>query len=299
MKLVAVVGVMDERELLPGCVRHLYEIGVDEVVVRDAGSTDGSLAWAEAHQGPRLRLAPVGEDEKTQPSAWHAREREIAEQTRADWVLHLDADEFWLPATGQLRDSPQWQDEGLDLIRVPRYNVALGPQGLDLPWPPTPAVYDRLWLFARPIPEFRQHLATHPLTPWISGVPVPKIAVRPRHLATLELGCHEAHGQPGQPFVRALSRDIVTAHLPFSSAERFARKLANIRALFSAYPDRFPPGAAWHWRRWAALPDEAAVQAEFALQHLDAQEFASLRVEGALQSARQLLDQLGGQSDGH
>ena len=105
MKIVAVVGVMDERELLPDCVRHLYDIGVDEVVVRDAGSTDGSLDWAQAHQGPRLRLVPVGEDEKTQPAIWHARECEIADATRADWVLHLDADEFWLPATGRL---PCW-----------------------------------------------------------------------------------------------------------------------------------------------------------------------------------------------
>ncbi|WP_374428061.1 glycosyltransferase family 2 protein [Ideonella dechloratans] len=293
MKIVAVVGVMDERELLPECVRHLYDIGVDEVVVRDAGSTDGSLEWAQAHQGPRLRLVPVSEEEKTQPPVWHAREREIAEMTRADWVLHLDADEFWLPATGQLRDSPQWHDEALDLIRVARYNVALGPSGREVPWPPSPHTFDRLWLFARPIPEFRQHLQTHPLTPWISGVPVPKIAVRPRHLATLEPGCHEAHGLAGQPFVRAASRDIVTAHLPFSTFGRFARKLANIRALFRDYPERFPPGAAWHWRRWAALPDDAAVQAEFALQHLDAQEFATLQADGALQSARQLLDRLG------
>ena len=293
MKIVAVVGVMDERDLLPDCVRHLYDIGVDEVVVRDAGSTDGSLDWARAHQGPRLRLAPVGEDEKTQPAIWHAREREIAEITGADWVLHLDADEFWLPATGRLRDSAQWQDEALDLIQVPRYNVALGQGGLDLPWPPTPAVYERLWLFARPIPEFRQHLETHPLTPWITGVPVPKIAVRPRHLGSLALGCHDAQGRPGQPFARAVSQDIVTAHLPFSHYPRFARKVANIRALFAAYPERFPPGTAWHWRRWAVLEGEAALQAEFALQQLAAPEWAELQASGALQSARQLLDRQG------
>ena len=48
---------MDERDLLPDCVRHLYDIGVDEVVVRDAGSTDGSLddlsPAVEIHRNPQ------------------------------------------------------------------------------------------------------------------------------------------------------------------------------------------------------------------------------------------------------
>lgn len=280
---------MDERPLLPSCLAQLERIGVERIVVRDGGSTDGSLEWLRARAGERLRIDSVGDDEKRDPVLCAFREAEAARAIGADWVLFLDADEFWLPAAGRLDDGAQWRDLGLDLLQVPRFNVALGPEGPLMPDPPLPAGYAATWLFARPIPRFRQHLADHPGTPWISGVPVPKFAARPEALGRIEPGWHGARDGDGQPLRRASATGLLIAHLPFTDAARFRQKVDNIRRLFDADPGCFAPDQGWHWRRWAALPDEAAVAAEFARQCLDRDEIDAMRRDGSLRDAASLL----------
>jgi glycosyltransferase involved in cell wall biosynthesis len=292
MKFGALLGVMDEVELLPRCLEHLYRIGVDRVVARDGGSTDGSLELLRSMAGERLTLVELGEDEKRDPDICSTREAEDAQAIDADWILFLDADEFWLPASGSLHDGPQWHDTSIDVIQVPRYNVALVPAGPLAPATLTPEHHDALWMFARAIPNFRRHLQERPLTPWITGVPVAKFAARPGRLGIVEAGWHGVQGQDGAVLTRQPARDVIAAHLPFTTASRFAQKVANIRRMFATYPDCFPPNQAWHWRRWAELASDEAVRNEFELQCLSDAETAALRDDGTIRNAHQLLQAL-------
>ena len=41
MSILALLGVLDEVELLPHAMEHLRRIGVDRIIALDAGSTDG------------------------------------------------------------------------------------------------------------------------------------------------------------------------------------------------------------------------------------------------------------------
>lgn len=292
MRIAALLGVMDEVELLPRCLEHLYRIGVDAVLARDGGSTDGSLELLLSLQGERLRVERIGEDEIGDHVLCSRREAEAVRSLEADWVVFLDADEFWLPATGSLRDGPQWHDEAVDMIQVQRYNVALARSGPLAPALMAPQGYAETALFARAVPHFRKHLQEQPLTPWITGVPVAKFAARPGCLASVDVGWHGAQGRDGKPIRRQPSADIVVAHLPFTTESRFRRKVDNIRRMLSSHPECFPPDSAWHWRRWAALPSASAVEHEFALQCLSDAELAALRADGALRSAAELLPPL-------
>lgn len=289
MKAAALLGVMDEVDLLPRCLEHLSRIGVDRVIVRDGGSTDGGLQWLQARQGDRLRVQPLSAEEMRDPAACSRRDVELLRSTGADWVIFLDADEFWLPATGSLLDGAQWHDEAVHAIRVPRFNIALGPQGPLMPPAPTRDKYHGTWMFSRAIADFRQHLENEPLTPWISGVPVPKIAVRPDRVHGMEAGWHGALDAGGGAIAMQLAQGLIAAHLPFDTADRFRRKVDNIRKMLATYPDAFAPGQAWHWRRWAGLESDTALEQEFARQRLTDAELAVLRDDGALRSAAQLL----------
>lgn len=289
MKAAALLGVMDEIDLLPRCLEHLARIGVDEVIVRDGGSTDGSLPWLRARQGARLRVEPVGPQEIADPAACARRDAELARSTGADWVIFLDADEFWLPAGGALLDGEQWRDEALHAISVPRFNVALGQEGPLMPQAPTPDTYADIWLHARAIAGFRRHLEEHPQTPWITGVPVAKVAVRPGKVHALDAGWHGARSVDGAAVAAQGARGLIAAHLPFDSFARFRNKVDNIRAMLAAYPDTFAPNEAWHWRRWAGLETAQALECEFDRQRMADAELEALRAEGALRSAAQLL----------
>lgn len=82
--LSACMIVRDEEETLPACLEGLHRV-VDEVVVYDTGSTDGTVALARA-AGARVVEGYWDDD------FGRARNAALAE-CRGRWVLHVDADE--------------------------------------------------------------------------------------------------------------------------------------------------------------------------------------------------------------
>ena len=109
---------------------------------------------------------------------------------------HLfDADEFWLPATGNLKDCAAFYSS--DVLTVDRYNVALGSNGPFMPLQPSPEVYDQTYLYARTIPSFQVAKQTHAKrAPWIHGMVEPKIAARRSKIIDLALGQHDVVVDP-------------------------------------------------------------------------------------------------------
>ena len=87
--LSVVIPTLDAAQSLPACLESLGK--VDEIVVADGGSGDGSIAIAEA-AGARVVAAPRGRGVQL---------RAGAEAARGDWLLFLHADT-------QL--GPDWRD---------------------------------------------------------------------------------------------------------------------------------------------------------------------------------------------
>ena len=123
--------------------------------------------------------------------------------------------------------------------------------------------------------------------PWIRGVPVPKIMARPDRIAGLDDGGHGMRGSEGVTLRHHVPDDLVIAHLPFSTVERFERKLHNIRRVFEVHDAYFGEHMAWHWRRWLALADggPGAVGREFQRQAFAAQTLRRNRECGVVASA--------------
>ena len=94
MKIVAILQAYNEQRFIGGCLDHLAEQGIAAYLI-DNESTDDTLAIAERRLGRNL----VGIE--TLPRDGHfalrkqlARKEELAQSLDADWLIHLDADEF-------------------------------------------------------------------------------------------------------------------------------------------------------------------------------------------------------------
>lgn len=106
MKIVGVSMVKDEVDIISSSLEHVLAEGVDEIVVADNMSTDGTneVLVELAGRAPVTVLIDeqVGyyQDQKMTFLANYA-----AVEHNADWIVPFDADEFWCGRDGTLRDA--------------------------------------------------------------------------------------------------------------------------------------------------------------------------------------------------
>ncbi|MHC5022239.1 MAG: hypothetical protein ACYTGX_19505 [Planctomycetota bacterium] len=165
----------------------------------------------------------------------------------ADWVLNNDADEFWLPEQGTLRDAVRAADAAV--LACPRTNLICANDAPESePWP------ERLrYRIARPVAP--PSLAD----PQRSPFPAPfyywdlpgKVLCRTAGLRAVHQGNHDADFD--RP-VRRAGAAIRIYHVPYRTRAQF---LAKIRQGGAAYARNrtLPVQLGWHWRRWYARLD--------------------------------------------
>lgn len=287
MKISALVGVKNEEELIERCIDHLFTIGVDDVIVEDYGSTDSTLEILKKYSSNSLKIVNFDESQDTNEKDWGNNEAAIIQSTGADWVLLLDADEFWLPRTGSIRDT--LENSTASVITVNRYNVPLGLHGTYFPDALSPDFYAHMMCYVRGVDNLQGTLSTTDSFAWINGVPVPKIVVRPHDISRIAAGHHFAFDHNERRFPAHLTDDIVIAHLPFSSYDRFQRKVENIRQSIELQPSYHSRSTGWHWKRWIEIDNDGKLRSEFNRQIVSESDIHTLRTEGAVKSVSEIL----------
>jgi hypothetical protein len=220
MKLVMTLLVRNEVDVIEANLEYHLAQGVDFVIVTDHGSEDGTSEILREYE--RMGVATVIRDEEEghHQSNRVTRMAEIARSGYdADWVIHNDADEFWWPLVGDLRDVFSSLPAQFGQIKVKRRNFRPPVEG-DGPF------YSRL--------VYRE---VGTLTP--SGHALEsKVAHRPHPQVVVAPGNHSIRGGELQAVPAVDMLEIF--HFPMRDYEQFERKVVQIGLGYEQLPDRSP-----------------------------------------------------------
>jgi glycosyltransferase involved in cell wall biosynthesis len=291
VKIGANLSVIDEVELIEQAIHHLRAIGVDLIIACDLGSSDGTYEIMERYRSDDdFWLFRLTEESDQYDSDWIRANVALAKSAGMDWVLFLDADEFWIPRDGSLKALPLTE---FDLLSVDRFNVPLGENGPMMPSPLVPERYEDLLVIAKPVEDPQAHLARNPGDAWIRMWQDPKVMFRPERIISLAVGAHDAFACDLTPLRRTRPSDLVIIHLPFTTQKRFARKIDNIRRAVGDhdYYDYDDDAPAWHWRRWVAMAQQGRIDEEFEASTFSESVIADYRTEGTIRSVAELFQE--------
>jgi len=205
VKLVLTLLARDEVDIVEASLLYHLEQGVDLVVATSNNSRDGTLeVLRRFERDGHLYLIE-------EPSEDFAQDRWVTRMARlaatdfgADWVMHADADEFWWPSAGTLKDV---------FTAIPEeYGLLYVPTNMFVPRPDEAGSFaDRM--VVREVESRMRSGKPHP----------PKVAHRARPDVMVAFGNHGASGEglvpvPGwQP--------IEVLHFPMRSYQQFEDKV--------------------------------------------------------------------------
>ena len=121
--LVMTLVVRDEEDILETNLRYHLAQGVDFIYALDHNSTDATPDILRSfEQMGVLRMLREGGDVHDQAPRVTRLARLAHEELRADWVINNDADEFWWPAVGDLKDLLCAIPKPFDVLVARRHN---------------------------------------------------------------------------------------------------------------------------------------------------------------------------------
>jgi hypothetical protein len=207
MRLVQTMLVRDEVDIVGRQIAYHLDAGVDFVIATDHDSRDGTSEVLEsfARDGCLLRIARQG---KMYESAWRSHmARLAATEYGADWVVNTDADEFWIPREGTLKDV---------FAAIPdRFGVVWGLTRHFVPRPENePSFAERMIVRVAAVAPIND-----PTSPYR---PHAKVAHRPDPEIVIRYGAHLVRSRRLAPLSDWYPADVF--HFPFRSLEQYVRK---------------------------------------------------------------------------
>jgi hypothetical protein len=123
MKVVMTLLVRDEQDVLRDNLEFHFAHGVDEVILMDNRSVDGTAEIArEYERAGCLHYLFQPQDDYSQGRWVTDMARRASRELGADWVINNDADEFWWPHTGSIKDALRSVGKSARAVRVERTN---------------------------------------------------------------------------------------------------------------------------------------------------------------------------------
>lgn len=215
--ICGIAMVKNEVDIVDRTVRHLLEQGLDELLIADNGSTDGTRELlAELQEELPLHLADdqlvaYEQSVKMTVLADAVTERECA------WVVPFDADELWIGHDRRsVREVLQTTDHGV--LAADLFNAFPLPDGGTM-WNLDPVSH------ANRKVAFRAHAGT-----------------------VVEMGNHGVL-HPG-----TVGEGLAIVHLPWRSFEQFERKI--VQGAKALEQTDLPDDKGWHWRELGRISSD-------------------------------------------
>ena len=289
MKISAVIWAKDEVDLLPRTVGRLLRSGVATVSLLDDDSSDGTSLAIDVLCAALPNVYRISKTSDL--AAGLAMDGPIfgpiLARDQPDWLLASDPDEFWVPLSGDLRNTRALGTH--DVVVVERFNAALCKGEPDLARLETDRGIRELPLVVEQVRLSRERMESEPGHRWVTHAIAPKLMVRPDRLVRFGLGMHAVVGKDGEQLKRTVGQDVLVAHLPFTTFERFERKVNNARRVFERFDSEHSGERAWHWRRWIEIQNAGELRREYERQFFSPTELADMRERGAVAAADQVF----------
>jgi hypothetical protein len=210
VKLVMTLVVRDEADVVDAQIAYHLNAGVDFVLATDHDSTDGTTEILESYaRDGYLSLRRVTGE--VRESEWRTTmARRAATEHAADWVINTDADEFWIPRVGTLKET-----------------FAAIPEAIGIVWALTchfvPRPDDGAPFAERMTARYASQTALNdPTSPYR---PHAKAAHRADPYIVVWFGSHRLESSTLAPLAGWHPADVF--HFPFRSLEQYERK--NVR----------------------------------------------------------------------
>lgn len=260
MKLVMTLLVRDEADIIAANIDYHLRQGVDFIIATDNRSEDGTADILRGYERQGcLRYIHEADDDYSQ-GKWVTRMARLAHADHgASWVINNDADEFWWPASGDLKSVFASLPDDVVALKAPRFNFV--------------AVEERGPFHSRMIYRERQSFNSF-------GKPLPpKLAHRAGPEVVVEQGNHKvaglAAGRTAEPGIEIL-------HFPVRSLEQIENKIVKGGAAY-ARNHELAPNTGRTWRKlYGELLTAGSLQSHFRDNCPDAGERARLLAAGEL-----------------
>ena len=222
MKLVMTLLVRDEEDILALNLEHHLAQGIDSFIVTDNGSRDNTQTILESYKNRGL-IEVINEPAETYDQAtWVTRMAERAAAIHADWVIHADADEFWMARQSdrRLRDVIGRLPSNRPIQQVQRWNAALHRRHDQCDWIDPVEVR---WFDSASENNLGQPLP-------------PKVLHRGQAGVRIAQGNHSLTW-PEQGVAAQANEELVILHFPYRGYRHYASKIQQGGRSYSANPN--------------------------------------------------------------
>lgn len=252
MRLTMTLLIKNEADIIADNIHVHARLGVDNFVVMDNGSSDGTREILDelARQYEMTIIdRPVLD---YQQSNWKTEMARLARKKYgAQWVITNDADEFWIPEQGDLKSELTASGS---IIYCPRANVLFDRDAFDN----GSRYYEQTHRVQYPIRYAKGIQQKEEQLSIMLGEIHGKVMVRTLGLLRVKGGNHRAW-HLWSKLNQTTSQNITVYHFPIRSKQHFIESIENRRALLAKGVSKMGD----HYRRWVNMLNEGKLEEEF------------------------------------
>ena len=255
MLVYGISMVRNEADIIRLNVLYHLASGIDRMLVVDNGSTDGTDRVLQQLSLQDARVRWSRDDGPFLPSRVMTKLAREAFEEGADWVVPVDADEFWHAPGGDLRGVLEDAEAGVLKARAVNF-IQRRSQGESSP----DALIHMTGRAAAPVgpPGHAQSLVESGQIAFVEKVYPQKCVCRPTAEVQIETGHHSISGANG-PRVR--TEELLCLHAPMRSRAALAERIYSAGRASVAGRN---PKQGRNRQRLAALQGESAIDGEWA-----------------------------------
>lgn len=242
-RLVMTLLVRNEEDILSHVLEYHRALGIDHFIVTDNLSEDKTPAILENYRQKGWLTVIQEDNDDYDQQAWVTRMARLAATPKvgADWILHCDADEFWTPIQGSLKEYFARLPSATNIVIASRHDFVPICEQVGL-W------YEKM--------VYRKLVSLNP-----RGMPLPpKVAHRPHPNVQISQGNHDVKGFE-TPVSETIGIEIL--HFPVRNLQQIENKIIKGGAAYKRNTVQ-PKSVAIGWRKlYDKLQQEGSLQSHF------------------------------------